>query len=658
MRIRSDKGLWVTAELGGGLNGDPNRGPAQDALVADRTDQDVARFGSAWQEFTLVTNDDHTVSLQIGKWFVTAEQGGGGAVSTDRDVNGPWQRFTMLTAGGVTQFLCSDGVHYLRARTDGGRPVVDARGTKRGARFHIAPADLPVGPPVPVVPAGTVSVTAESSPVLLSNRARATFNKAQLVDLQTNLMLFIGDVPELQPHFDADGYEPVLRIRSRGDNGATPHGIAGGQWMWTTTLPNYPEALWPRLFAQAQRFGATHWFLHVAALPVGGGYHGLYPVDEAFAAAYGDRLNRAHNALLSHGLIPVCAGVAPDAKPAPGFDCAQVLVAMTDWDNSEEADSRINAIAAAFPTALLYYERPGPNARIAPKPDAASQVVPTDTNGGAWLRSVLQRCPNFQGVVYEVNIWEGLQGCIDELTRCHPFYRDVQEVRGETNTYELFWQGGDPQHYIALEDQLQAACPWLRGYVSGGTPHAAPPNLASSRAPLAAGDAFDFSHAVQHRGPAFTSWPVTTEITRLEFRPNGVHIEFSKHDGHGRWPDVTPPGWEGPIQYCLGIAMLLDGTWHVTAPIQFWFSLEASGGNIGDPGARDNGLLGTIHGDWCYSAEWGPMQRQPAPGEHVGFFVVAGNVRGVDDVISVRERSNVVVVPFPGANGAVFTREP
>jgi hypothetical protein len=330
---------------------------------------------------------------------------------------------------------------------------------------------------------------------------------------------------------------------------------------------------------------------------------------------------------------------------------------MTDWDNSEEADGRINAIAAAFPKALLYYERPGPNPRVSPKPDAASQVVPTETNGGAWLRSVQQRCPNFQGVIYEVNIWEGLQPCIDELTRCHPFYRDVQEVRGETNTYELFWQGGDPQHYISLDDQLQAACPWLRGYISGGTPHQPPADQpVSNKSGLVPGDAFDFTRAVQHRGTPFTDWPATTEITRLEFRATGVHVEFGKGGGAGRWPDVIPKGWDGALQYCLGIAMQIGGTWHVTAPIQFWFGLDASGGNVGDPSARDNGLAGTIHGDWCYSGEWGPMQRQPAAGEQVGFFVVAGNVRGVDDVVSVRERSNVVVVPFPDVRGAVFSR--
>ena len=45
---------------------------------------------------------------------------------------------------------------------------------------------------------------------------------------------------------------------------------------------------------------------------------------------------------------------------------------------------------------------------------------------------------------------------------------------------------------------------------------------------------------------------------------------------------------------------------------------------------------------------------QPAPGELVGFFVCAGdcrnNTRG--DMSPVRERSNVVLIPFPGNTGA------
>src|SRR6476646_1412798 len=52
MHIIASNGRFLTAESGGGLNGDPARGPARnDALVADRTAADLARFGDAWQQF-------------------------------------------------------------------------------------------------------------------------------------------------------------------------------------------------------------------------------------------------------------------------------------------------------------------------------------------------------------------------------------------------------------------------------------------------------------------------------------------------------------------------------------------------------------------------------------------------------------------------------
>jgi len=127
MHIIASNGRYLTAESGGGLNGDPARGPARDdALIADRTAEDLAALGDAWQQFTIVDNPDGTVALQIGPWFVTAERGGGKYVSTDRDVNEAWQRFAAIEIGDGIGFRCSDGTHYLRVRTDRDRPVVDA----------------------------------------------------------------------------------------------------------------------------------------------------------------------------------------------------------------------------------------------------------------------------------------------------------------------------------------------------------------------------------------------------------------------------------------------------------------------------------------------------------------------------------------------------
>jgi hypothetical protein len=149
-------------------------------------------------------------------------------------------------------------------------------------------------------------------------------------------------------------------------------------------------------------------------------------------------------------------------------------------------------------------------------------------------------------------------------------------------------------------------------------------------------------------------WPVATTITDLEFQYNGadgVHVEFDKRDGPQSWPDVTPPGWDGPLEYTLGMAECINGQWYASAAIQFWRGLDASGGNV----ALDN----QIAINWYYDSRWGELNgRQPATGEIIGMFVVAGNARGVTDDGSqspVKERSNVVLVPMPDVDGAIYT---
>ena len=143
-------------------------------------------------------------------------------------------------------------------------------------------------------------------------------------------------------------------------------------------------------------------------------------------------------------------------------------------------------------------------------------------------------------------------------------------------------------------------------------------------------------------------WPVTTSITRIDLRSNGVHVDFSKRDGAGRWPDYTPPGWSGPLEYTLGMVLSIDGRYYASAPIEFWNGLDASGG----PPSR-------YALNWFYDPRrWAPMTyHQPAVGEQIGFFVCAGDCRGRTDGggSPVKERSNVVVVTMPSDAGASFT---
>ncbi len=150
--------------------------------------------------------------------------------------------------------------------------------------------------------------------------------------------------------------------------------------------------------------------------------------------------------------------------------------------------------------------------------------------------------------------------------------------------------------------------------------------------------------------PDLADWPMTTSLTEVDFTTSGVHVAFSKQDGSGRWPDVVPPGWSGSLQYTLGMVECINGQWYGSAVIEFWYGLDASGGNIA---AADQVAV-----NWYYDAgRWGLLAgRQPATGETIGIFVAAGNLRNIttDDPQQspVMERSDVVLVPMPDTSGA------
>jgi hypothetical protein len=199
-------------------------------------------------------------------------------------------------------------------------------------------------------------------------------------------------------------------------------------------------------------------------------------------------------------------------------------------------------------------------------------------------------------------------------------------------------------HVIAYVPNV-AVGPWspTYGFTTPAEPPPPPP-VGSPTGPVA-GDAFNLGAAVVHSSPAsVASWPVTTTITSFAVRPDGIAVEFSKKNGPGRWPDVVPPGWTGPLQYTLWIAMNIGGTWHTCSPIEFWSGLAANGGDIT--------VNNQIAVNWTYYC--GPMARQPAPGEMVGFFVTAGDQR-LKDAFIVHERSNTIVIPFPATSGQTFT---
>jgi hypothetical protein len=167
-------------------------------------------------------------------------------------------------------------------------------------------------------------------------------------------------------------------------------------------------------------------------------------------------------------------------------------------------------------------------------------------------------------------------------------------------------------------------------------------------------DAIDLSKAsVYNSPPDIASWAITTAITRLDIGSDGVYAQFDKSDGPNRWPDITPPGWGGSLQYTLWLALHLDNQWDTAGIIQFWYGRPGTGDDV----TQNN----QIAVNWVFDGRWGPMAgHQPAVGELVGFFVTAGNERGVTDASQtlVTERSNVVVIPFPANSGVSFVFGP
>ena len=149
---------------------------------------------------------------------------------------------------------------------------------------------------------------------------------------------------------------------------------------------------------------------------------------------------------------------------------------------------------------------------------------------------------------------------------------------------------------------------------------------------------FSIAQATIWNNPGdFQSWAETARITSIDFTDGAMLVDFDRRDGPGRWPDV---GFgSGSLEYTLGMCVNIKGSWHCSATIQFWYGR--------DLGA--SGLPSEVGINWWYDQRWGALiGYQPSCGETVGMYVAAGNLRDSGNVI-LKERSNIVLMPFCGA---------
>lgn len=150
-------------------------------------------------------------------------------------------------------------------------------------------------------------------------------------------------------------------------------------------------------------------------------------------------------------------------------------------------------------------------------------------------------------------------------------------------------------------------------------------------------------------------WPVTCGIRSVTFTPVGFPTIASCMDGPGRWPDVTPEGWDGPIQHTLGMCLKdpSDNQWDCAGVVQVWYNRWNQ-----DPNYTTAPY--DVASNWFYASYIGngPLtDRNPKPGEQVLMFIVRGNARRGTQFTAVHERSNVALVTW-GQNYLVNPGQP
>lgn len=163
-------------------------------------------------------------------------------------------------------------------------------------------------------------------------------------------------------------------------------------------------------------------------------------------------------------------------------------------------------------------------------------------------------------------------------------------------------------------------------------------------------DSINLADVLIHNSPTdINSWTQTLLIKSLNMDPSsGFSFIFN---------EPVPESWkwftghdDDNYQYTVWPVIKFNGVWQSAGIVQMWQGRESTGA-FGKPTWHDD-----FHANWCYDSRWGDMSLYyPNPGDAFGFFVSAGNARGVAGVSSVKERSNVVSLVLPNGDRGSWT---
>jgi len=175
-------------------------------------------------------------------------------------------------------------------------------------------------------------------------------------------------------------------------------------------------------------------------------------------------------------------------------------------------------------------------------------------------------------------------------------------------------------------------------FATGSAP-VIPDPVPPSPGPGGGGDAGDFAWSkvrIVGGSPDVRSWPITASITSLSMGNGTFHVDYTKRC---QWPGVDIGG--ALQEATIWMFEKIGGQWYGTGAERL------------RPCQADKGLgrPSDIATGWFYGPQWAPMTGYvPARGETVGFMVVAGSTRA-DSNAPARERTGVVLLPWPGDGG-------
>lgn len=146
-------------------------------------------------------------------------------------------------------------------------------------------------------------------------------------------------------------------------------------------------------------------------------------------------------------------------------------------------------------------------------------------------------------------------------------------------------------------------------------------------------DAIDLHTVSIERSPNVTDWPIKTLLTATKDGGN-FRFNFDPNPPESwKWYTGNPDSPSDNIQYTLWA--IRDGI--ACAFIQYWQGreqiFESPLTNWKNWWGPEGSVTNGVFGDYI-----------PSSGDKLGLFVSAGNARGRNDITSVTERSNVVII--------------